>query len=78
MFSDFYARVSLGEFHNLVDINFIGSMGPPGGGRNSVTLRLLRHFNYIAFTEMDDASKSMIFSIILNSWLGKYVYYCMC
>ena len=60
-----------GDFRRLVDINFICSMGPPGGGRNPVTARLLRHFNYLAFTEMEDPSKRKIFSVILRAWFGK-------
>lgn len=61
----------LGDFRRLVDVNFICSMGPPGGGRNPVTARLLRHFNFLAFTEMEDPSKRKIFSVILQSWLSK-------
>uniref|UniRef100_A0A8B9ENZ5 Dynein axonemal heavy chain 1 n=1 Tax=Anser cygnoides TaxID=8845 RepID=A0A8B9ENZ5_ANSCY len=51
----------------LVDINFVCAMGPPGGGRNAVTPRLTRHFNYLSFTEMEDSSKKTIFSTILGT-----------
>lgn len=44
-------------------------MGPPGGGRNAVTPRLTRHFNYLSFTEMEDSSKKKIFATILGSWM---------
>uniref|UniRef100_A0A8C3GQP8 Dynein axonemal heavy chain 1 n=1 Tax=Cairina moschata TaxID=8855 RepID=A0A8C3GQP8_CAIMO len=56
-----YDRKQIG----LVDINFVCAMGPPGGGRNAVTPRLTRHFNYLSFTEMEDSSKKTIFSTIL-------------
>ncbi|CAL1534966.1 unnamed protein product, partial [Lymnaea stagnalis] len=45
-------------------------MGPPGGGRNPVTARLLRHFNFLAFTAMEDASLFKIFSTILEFWIS--------
>ena len=66
----------IGAFRELVDINLLGAMGPPGGGRNPVTPRLLRHFNFLTFTEMEDSSKFTIFSTILNGWLGACVYHC--
>lgn len=61
----------LGTFRELVDINFVSSMGPPGGGRNPVTPRFLRHFNHLSFTELEDESKHRIFATILKSWIGK-------
>ncbi|XP_010014835.1 PREDICTED: dynein heavy chain 1, axonemal, partial [Nestor notabilis] len=64
-----YDRKQIGAFKKLVDINFVCAMGPPGGGRNAVTPRLTRHFNYLSFTEMEDSSKKAIFSTILGSWM---------
>lgn len=54
-----------------MDINFACAMGPPGGGRNPITQRFTRHFNFLSFTEMEDASKKKIFSTILGSWMGE-------
>lgn len=62
-----------GTFRHIVDINFACAMGPPGGGRNPITQRFTRHFNFLSYTEMDDASKKKIFSTILGSWMGKSV-----
>lgn len=55
-----------------MDINFVCAMGPPGGGRNPITPRLTRHFNYLPFSEMDEVSKKCIFSTILGSWMGEH------
>lgn len=57
-----------GEFRSMIDVNFVCAMGPPGGGRNPVTPRLMRHFNYLAFTELEDPSKRTIFGTILGGW----------
>eukprot|EP00794_Sanderia_malayensis_P012733 gene12733-14038_t len=64
-----YDRKQIGAFRELVDINLLGAMGPPGGGRNPLTARLTRHFNVLSFCEMEDKSKMRIFSSILNSWI---------
>ena len=47
-------------------------MGPPGGGRNPITPRLSRHFNYLSFTELEDDSKYRIFSTIVSSWMSSF------
>ncbi|KAL1764434.1 dynein heavy chain 1, axonemal, partial [Sigmodon hispidus] len=41
-----------------------------GGGRNAITPRLTRHFNYLSFIEMDEVSKKRIFSTILGCWVA--------
>ncbi|XP_019627758.1 PREDICTED: dynein heavy chain 1, axonemal-like isoform X2 [Branchiostoma belcheri] len=64
-----YDHKMIGAFHNLVDITFIAAIGPPGGGRNPITPRLLRHFNFLTFTEMEDFSKRRIFATILGAWM---------
>ncbi|XP_074200861.1 dynein axonemal heavy chain 1 isoform X9 [Camelus bactrianus] len=68
-----YDRKIIGAFKNLVDINFVCAMGPPGGGRNVITPRLTRHFNYLSFAEMDEVSKKRIFSTILGSWMDGFL-----
>ncbi|KAL7746739.1 hypothetical protein RI367_007902 [Sorochytrium milnesiophthora] len=66
-----YDRKAIGKFMELVDIMFVSAMGPPGGGRNPITQRFLRHFNLISFVEMDDPSLSRIFGTILGAFSGQ-------
>ena len=66
-----YERKPPCAFKTLIDIQFLGSMGPPGGGRNPVTMRFLRHFNYISFAEMSDGSIHRIFDTIFSANLHK-------
>ena len=70
-FETLLLSILTGGFRELVDINLLGAMGPPGGGRNPLTARFTRHFNILSFCEMEDKSKIRIFSSILNSWIGK-------
>jgi hypothetical protein len=67
-----YERKPPCPFRSIIDTQIVGSMGPPGGGRNPVTNRLLRHFNFVSFTEMSDESISRIFTTILGAFFKKY------
>jgi dynein heavy chain, axonemal len=67
-----YDRKNVGKFMEIVDIGFVCAMGPPGGGRNPVTHRFVRHFNLLSFVEMEDESLERIFSTILGSFLQKF------
>lgn len=46
-------------------------MGPPGGGRNSVTNRYLRHFSVISATAFDNDTLSTIFSALVDWWMKR-------
>ena len=63
-----------GDFRRLVDVNFICAMGPPGGGRNPTSARLLRHFNFLSFVDMEEISLQNIFGCILRSWISKFCF----
>jgi dynein heavy chain, axonemal len=41
-----YDRKDL-SFRAIVDVQFCAAMGPPGGGRNSVTNRYIRHYSTV-------------------------------
>lgn len=67
-FKGWYDRKQIGSFMQIVDVNFLGAMCPPSGGRNPITQRLLRHFNFLSFNELDEVGLTTIFSTILTSW----------
>jgi dynein heavy chain len=66
-----YDRKDL-SFKRLIDMTFIASMGPPGGGRQEITDRFLRHFNMIGYVELSDTSKTLIFGMILTNFLTPF------
>ncbi|POM61619.1 hypothetical protein PHPALM_29340 [Phytophthora palmivora] len=57
------------SFTQLVDIQFIAAMGPPGGGRTRITQRYVRYFNLINFVPFDNDSLRAIFTRITDWFL---------
>lgn len=53
----------------LQDVLFLCAMGPPGGGRNDVTARFLRHYNIIGMNPFSEETMIKIFSILLTTYL---------
>ncbi|CAM6082178.1 unnamed protein product [Calypogeia fissa] len=63
-FGGWYGRDCL--FRNIIDVQFVSAMGPPGGGRNLVTQRYMRHFNQVGVSQVACDSLKLIFSTILD------------
>lgn len=47
-------------------------MGPPGGGRSNITGRCVRHYNVLAYTELDEEVIKSIFTKIINFFFRKF------
>ena len=67
-----WKRIPEYDFCSVLDIVMLGAMGPPGGGRNPVSNRFLRHFNQVAHTDLEFNSLFMIFNTILEGKMGTY------
>jgi dynein heavy chain len=70
-YKGWYDRKNIGSFMEIVDIVFLCAMGPPGGGRNPITPRLLRHFVYVPFVEVEEDNLFRIFHTILKHFLNQ-------
>ncbi|KAL4086285.1 hypothetical protein PRIC1_014412 [Phytophthora ramorum] len=59
-------------FRTIIDVVFVCSMGPPGGGRNPITQRFVRHFNIVGYTEMSNDSKAIVFETIVGNFFQRF------
>jgi len=44
-------------------------MGPPGGGRSKITMRLQRHYNVLTYTNLGRDSIDIMFKTVLRHFL---------
>ena len=56
-------------FKNVQDLICVSACAPPGGGRNEVSPRLLRHFSMIWLTNLSVTSMCRIFTNILQGFI---------
>ena len=59
-------------FKQLQDIQFIAAMGPPGGGRNPISARFVRHFSVLSVVPFGHESLTLIFSKIIAWFLDDF------
>ena len=50
----------------IIETTLIAAMGPPGGGKNIITTRFLRHFYIFSTAESDDKTYLRIFNTIID------------
>jgi dynein heavy chain len=59
-------------FMELTDVQFLGAMGPPGGGRTRISERYVRHFNVLGFVPFSNESLQKMFGTILSWAAGSF------
>ncbi|KAJ3101998.1 Dynein heavy chain 6, axonemal [Phlyctochytrium planicorne] len=70
-FEGFYDREKL-TWKIVQDVEIVACCAPPGGGRNHVTPRFLRHFNLLNIPIPSEQSLSKIFKAIIEGFLKHF------
>ncbi|XP_039708452.1 dynein axonemal heavy chain 6 [Pteropus medius] len=58
--------------HTNYDVTIVSACAPPGGGRNPVTPRFIRHFSMLCLPMPSEHSLKQIFQAILNGFLNDF------
>jgi len=56
------------DFRATRNVRFCTAMGPPGGGRTSITNRYVRHFNIVYVEPYSDKSMNAIYCSVMD-WM---------
>ncbi|XP_041356323.1 dynein heavy chain 6, axonemal-like isoform X2 [Gigantopelta aegis] len=67
-FNGFYDREKL-YWKDILDVTLSAACAPPGGGRNQITPRLLRHFSMLTIPPPSEHSLKQMFMAILTGFL---------
>lgn len=70
-FGGFYDRNKL-FWKEIQDVTIVSACAPPGGGRNPVTPRFIRHFSMMCLPMPSEHSLKQIFQAILNGFLTDF------
>ncbi|KAL4427402.1 hypothetical protein ABPG74_009674 [Tetrahymena malaccensis] len=60
------------QFMKMEDVIILAAMGPPGGGRTFITNRVVRHFNILGYTELDQNTIQEIFKNLVTFFLKRF------
>jgi len=72
-FSGFYSRSEEGmPFVEIKDMTISAACAPPGGGRNPISMRLIRHFCMFNIPAPNDYSLKHIFKSITQGFFGDF------
>ncbi|XP_040003149.1 dynein heavy chain 6, axonemal [Xiphias gladius] len=70
-FSGFYDRKKF-FWKEIQEMTIAAACAPPGGGRNPVTPRFIRHFSMLCLPKPSEHSLKQIFKAILNGFLSEF------